>query len=60
MTAVPQATGTGFDAGDGLRRRNVPAQADVVPSQPEADDKKEQAKQVRMCLDLNRMMGALR
>lgn len=47
MTAVPQATGTGFDAGDGLRRRNVPAQADAVQGQPEADDKKKQVKQVR-------------
>lgn len=47
MTAVPQATGTGFDAGDGLRRRNVPTQAGAVPSQPEADEKKKVAKQVR-------------
>lgn len=46
MTAVPQATGTGYDAGDGLRRRNVPTQAGAVQGQPEADDKKKLAKQV--------------
>lgn len=47
MTAVPQGTGTGFDAGDGLRRRNVPTDAGDVRGQPEADDKKKAAKQVR-------------
>lgn len=50
MTAVPQATGTGYEASDGLRRRNVPTQAGAVQVQPEADDKKKQAKQVRTSL----------
>lgn len=39
---------SGADIGEGLRRRNVPGQAGIVQSQRQVDDKKKQAKQVRL------------
>lgn len=37
---------SGADIGEGLRRRNVPAQAGPIQGQPIVDDKKKQAKKV--------------
>lgn len=61
MAAAEQATAaSGADVGEGLRRRNVPAQATAVQGQREVDDKKKQAKQVRTPNHNNHIAGALR
>lgn len=46
--AEKAAAASGADVGDGLRRRNVPGQPIAAESQLEIDDKKKQAKQVRL------------
>ncbi|CAN8103402.1 unnamed protein product [Discula destructiva] len=45
MAADHQAAASGVDAGDGLRRRNVPGQQAAARVSAEADDRKKQAKQ---------------